>query len=546
MLSITALGWSALPVFAQSAVWTAHYDNNRTGANLNETILTPANVTPSTFGKLGSLPVSGCVFSQPLYAPGVAAVDGVQRNLLFIATTANHVYAYDADDYSLIYRVSFGIPAPSSDFNPLVGFHDFPDCDAGEGDGPVGIVGTPVIDMTEGAMYLVANTIDGPDIPHQHRHFLHKISLATGEDLVPPVEIVGSFAGVQFESRYQLQRSALLLADNRVYIAFGSHQDESPYSGWLFSYDTGLNQIAVKSYSPWKSGAGIWMSGGGPASDGRHIYLSTGNLAQDETEPSDLSDSVLKIDPSTLEAVQRTSFPDEATFWDQNFDLDLGSGRVILLPGTGHAISGSKYGDLFLINREGMALDARVQGVARHSESFDWTGIYNGLAYWNNMLYVWPGGGGFIYGTEPGFPVDTLKGFYVDPSASTVSIQADGQSDGVGVGYQGANVVISANGNDPSTGIVWAQTPAGNTKFLQPGYLRAYHASEVANGWFQELWNNMGDEESTFFAKFNQPLVANGKVYVPTFSSKVVIYGLVRGTVPPAAGEQRRPSQPTR
>src|SRR6266404_2103999 len=105
-------------LFAQYAVTTGHYDNHRTGANTHEFILTPANVNRTQFGKLGSLPVSGCIFAQPLYVPGVLTSGGVTRDLVFIATTTSMVYAYDANDYSLLFSGSYGIPVPSSELNP--------------------------------------------------------------------------------------------------------------------------------------------------------------------------------------------------------------------------------------------------------------------------------------------------------------------------------------------------------------------------------------------------------------------------------------------
>src|SRR5258706_11963361 len=149
-------------------------------------------------------------------------------------------------------------------------------------------------------MYLVVNTIDNLNLPHLHRHFLHKISLATGENLVPRAEITGSYRDTPFESRYQLQRAALLLLNQRIYVAFGSHQDEYPYRGWLLAYDTNLRQIAAVNYSPLKAGAGIWQSGGGPLTGGNYIYVSTGDLPVVGPAPTDYTDNVLQIDPPTL------------------------------------------------------------------------------------------------------------------------------------------------------------------------------------------------------------------------------------------------------
>ena len=530
-------------MLAQTAVWTGLYDNNRTGANINETILTPSNVSGGQFGKLASVSVSGCIFAQPLYVPGVVGADGNSHDLFFVATATNMVYAFDANDYSLYYSANFGRPVSTADIDRESGYYAFADCDAGDGLGPIGIVGTPVIDVANNAMYFVANTSDSAG---QH-HFLHKIDLTSGKDLVSPAEIGGSYAGVPFQAKFQLQRSGLLLLNQRIYVTFASHQDQTPYGGWMFSYDTNLNQVAVMNYSPSKSGAGIWQSGGGPASDGQFIYFSTGNLPEDEADPTDNSDSILKVDPDTLVVQAKTSFYPENIDWDASFDLDLGSSRTIVIPGTTLVASGSKYGDLFVANQGGMQLASRTQVVARHSVGYDWTGVYNGFAYWNNTFFVWPGGGGYVNGTDPGFPTDTLKAFALDPNAGTVAPLADGQSDGVAVGYQGSNIVISANGYDPSTAILWAHTPNSNTSWLQPADLHAYSASDFSNGILHELWNNIGldpADAGAFLAKFSAPLIANGKVFLPTFSGKVIVYGLLPTTdAPPLSPETKKPTR---
>jgi hypothetical protein len=52
----------------QAQVLTAQYDNARTGANLNERMLTPRNVNVTQFGKLFAFKVDGDVYAQPLYA----------------------------------------------------------------------------------------------------------------------------------------------------------------------------------------------------------------------------------------------------------------------------------------------------------------------------------------------------------------------------------------------------------------------------------------------------------------------------------------------
>ncbi len=520
---------------AQTSVTTGHYDIERTGANIQETQLTPDTVRPGLFGKLASLPVSGCVFAQPLLAAGVL-VGGVVRDLVYIATSTNRLYAFDANTYTPIFQTSFGTPPQATDFAIDGDYPDFPNCIAGEGDGTIGILGTPVLDLTSGAMFLAANTVDGPPGLKRYHHVLHRVSLSTGVDTAPPVDIAGSDEGVLFEPFYHLQRTALLLLNGRVYVAFASHQDASPYYGWVFSYDLDLRLAAIHNYSKDKCGAGIWQSGGGISSDGQSLYFTTGNLAGDDTTDADNSNSILKVDPVTLDVQAKTSFPTEATKWDQNFDLDLGSSRAIVIPNAGFVLAGSKYGDAFISDSASMKLATRFQIPTRHSDGFDWTGIYNGLAYWNATLYAWPGGGGFIWGDDPGFdfPKDTLKAFAIDPDSMAATLIASGTASGavsgpapsLGAGYQGANLVVSANGSDPATGIVWAIVPERNRKTIQPGSLHAYRATGFIDGQFEELWNSEDPNEPKFtFAKMTQPLLANGKVFLPTFSNKIIVYG---------------------
>src|SRR5438093_5043855 len=100
-----------------ASVWTQHNDNNRTGANLNETILTTSNVNVNQFGKLFSRVVDGQVYAQPLYVPGVNIGQGV-HNVVYVATMKNNLYAFDADDPNAstpLWQVSLGPPVPVAD-----------------------------------------------------------------------------------------------------------------------------------------------------------------------------------------------------------------------------------------------------------------------------------------------------------------------------------------------------------------------------------------------------------------------------------------------
>src|SRR5262249_2655232 len=135
-----------------TAVTTYHNDNGRTGQQLNETILTPSNVNPSSFGKKCSFPVDGQVYAQPLYVPGLTINNGT-HNVVFVATEHDSVYAFDADgkQSTALWHASF--------INPSAGITPAISSAGEEGVSPeIGVTGTPVIDLTTGTLYAVAMT----------------------------------------------------------------------------------------------------------------------------------------------------------------------------------------------------------------------------------------------------------------------------------------------------------------------------------------------------------------------------------------------------
>ena len=81
---------------AQVSVLTQHNDNARTGANTKETTLNPSNVNSNQFGLLFKQQVDDQVYAQPLYAAGVGIGDA-PRNIVYVATVHNSLYAFDAD-----------------------------------------------------------------------------------------------------------------------------------------------------------------------------------------------------------------------------------------------------------------------------------------------------------------------------------------------------------------------------------------------------------------------------------------------------------------
>src|SRR5580704_2885442 len=127
---------SAPHASAQTSITTYHYNNNRTGWNSTETVLTPANVGSTAFGLLTSVTLDDQVDAQPLVVPGVQITAGNYQGLhdvVYVVTGGNTVYAIDVHSGTILLSPNFGAPVP----RPLGCTNNGPN---------VGITSTPVID----------------------------------------------------------------------------------------------------------------------------------------------------------------------------------------------------------------------------------------------------------------------------------------------------------------------------------------------------------------------------------------------------------------
>lgn len=292
---------TAIPCFAQVSVLTQAYDNARDGQNTNETILATSNVNPTQFGKLFTQALDGFETGQPLYVPNVyIASTGSMHNVVYVATQHDSVYAFDADsnsgvNASPLWHVNF--------LDPAHGITTVPVADEGcgvTGYSEFGIQGTPAIDLSTNAIYVLAITKENGKYVHR----LHALDLGTGAELFGgPVTISGSVTisgqTYTFVDRYQMQRPGLLIQNGIVYIAFGSPGcNILSEMGWVMAYDDGtLQQVGVFNDSPGVMASAIWMSGAGPAGDGRgNIYFSSGDGLYDVNLGGDhYGDSIVKL-----------------------------------------------------------------------------------------------------------------------------------------------------------------------------------------------------------------------------------------------------------
>jgi len=505
MRARTAALWClAVSLDGQVNVLTYHNDLARTGQNLSETVLTPANVS-TNFAKLFSYDVDGQVYAQPLYLWGLNIAGKGIHNVVFVATEHDSVYAFDADSNS----ASNAAPLWHTSFlNPAAGVtsvsSDAMQCRVITPE--AGVTSTPVIDPQTGTLYVAAMTLENFGQTFVHR--LHALDVTTGlERAGSPVEIEATAPGsgdgnsvVTFHPWLYKERAGLLLLSGVVYTTWSSNCDSGNYHGWVIGYDAAtLQRKSVYVSSPnWEAGS-IWQSGAAPAADeDGNIYVVTGNGTFDaDRGGSDLGDSVVKLSTKHGLSVADYFTPFNAALLDVK-DLDLGSSGALLVPDLAGSpqhphllITGGKEGRLYLLDRDAMghfALDSDNQIVQSLPTAVG--PLFGVPAYFNHTVYFAPRNGAL-----KAFPI--LNG---QLAASPSSQSGDAGS------YLGAVPGISSGGS--KNGIVWVIWADG---------LHAYDAGNLAN----ELYR--GDFGS--YIKFSTPTIANGKVYVGGANS-LAVFGL--------------------
>lgn len=275
---LVGLFLAVTPLLSQTSVVTWHYDNARTSANSNETLLTPANVNKVTFGKLSTKPVGGFVVANPLYLPNVNIPGQGVHNVAYVVTLHDSVYAFDADTTSTtpLWMTSILSLSPAgATTTPTTVKKNATTTGWTE----LGIVSTPVIDPVGGTLYLVGETYENGVI----RHGLHALDVTTGnEKLGGPVLITASYtlngATTRFTDLYQLNRPGLLLTNGNIYIAWGSNCCNNYSEGWVLSYNAAtLQPEGAFTTEPGKELASIWQKGVGLSADSNgYIYAETG------------------------------------------------------------------------------------------------------------------------------------------------------------------------------------------------------------------------------------------------------------------------------
>jgi len=538
ILILTLLVDSALRLNGQVAVLTGHNDNARTGANTNESVLSPATVNSNSFGKLFAQPVDGPVYAQPLYVSNVTIPNKGEHNVVFVATMHDSLYAFDADTNAgsnapPLWHKSFINPAAGITAVATTDAVDFPGQDCRTFVGEIGIVGTPAIDLASGTLYLVARTKEPLPPPNNQTltqvQRLHAIDIATGNERPnSPVAIAATVSGsgvgsvnntLSFNPARLMQRPGLLLAGGVVYISWCSYCDLDPYHGWVIGYDAqSLQQVGVFNTTPNATRGGIWMGGAGlAASADGGIYCVTGNGTFDTSlNPQNFGDSFLKLTQGAGLVLADYFTPHDQAAMD-SADDDLGSGGAIVLPDSvgsvdhPHLLVGcSKLGKIYLVDRDNMghfsaANDNQiVQSMNLYSLQSGAPHFFGLPAYFNSRLYLQGVG-------------ENLKAYsFANGQLSSTPASQSTES----IGFRGATPSISASGT--VNGIVWQVAPRDT---VAPS-LRAYNAEDLSQKLYDSYANTVAGMPDQFnYVKFVVPTVAGGKVFVGTIDS-LAVFGL--------------------
>jgi outer membrane protein assembly factor BamB len=560
-----------LGAFGQTDVLERGYNRFRTGVNNSEKILKPANVQSGAnrFHKQFVMKVDGKIESSPLYAAGVS-VAGVTRNVLYVATMHNTVYAFDADSGAQLSTHSLDPPVTGRDastLKPATIHREF------------GVVATPVIDRAAGILYVVRWGYESDFAGPTYRLFGLDIADLAREKFQSKLIDSYNVGGRGFDRFRQIQRAALTLAvkptgEKALVIGFAGGEGEGSVAGWVVVFDTaklaGSDPPAVWCSNPNNSdgpggGAGVWMANSAPAiDDNGDIFVVTGNGPYRPHFGLDqLGESVVRLvwtpgSPATLTVADWfTPFVDAERDPDHR-DQDLAAGGVLLLPDEGGLIVGGKDGVYYHVNRASMGkrdFTSRIeppfvaafdyQPANGHTSLFDdlnqvtsadpfkigrvdrgrtphmhGTGVYfNGMLFVqseNNVVRV--------------FSKNAGK-FGPDPKARGTVTASRGTPPPGGM----AGGILSISADNTSNPILWVNEAFGNLSgdpyalaAPTPNILRAYDISTASTGTLQPIWDSETEPNDRLGAstKFAPPLIANGRVYQATYDNQVVVYGL--------------------
>jgi hypothetical protein len=432
-------------------------------------------------------PLQGPVYAQPLYVDkgpnGKAA--------LIVATEQNAVVALDAATGAQLWIRNLGSPVPRSQLP------------CGNID-PLGVTGTPAIDRGSRTIYVAAMT--SPDGGKTKQHLIFALSLDDGATRSGwPVNVSGMrYHGFSFNPSVQNQRGALLLNSGVLYVPYGGHWgDCGDYHGWIIAVPV----ADPKKASAWATearGGGIWAPGG-IASDGRSIFVATGNTFGALTWMG--GEAIVRLGPD-LEFSGNSADYFTPSNWRQldDGDTDLGGSGPVLFEAPGAMPSKlilalGKNGVAYVLNQDdlgGLGKGNGLRGEGVQSNKVSTGQIINAAAAYRtasaSYVVFKTRGTGVGCPSRRGNLVALRIGAFA-PASLTVAWCAQNTGGG-------SPIATTTDGRAQS--IVWA---------VRSGSSNRLYAFDGESG--EILFGGGGqDEQMTRVQNFQTPVVVNGRILV--------------------------------
>ncbi|KAG6024726.1 hypothetical protein E4U41_001702 [Claviceps citrina] len=499
-------------------------DNSRTGYQTNHN-MDPAVVASNQFGQLFRTKLPGTfngqaeqIYSQPLvYTPS-----GGDKQYVYFATTLNNVYKLDAKTGQIVASRNLHVPFLTADLNGCVDMNP-----------TIGVTATGVIDPATDTLYLTAKTyldqkVAGAQGKPNGRYYVHALSVDDLSDRPNfPVDLEGVMASNTADRMFQggihHQRAALLHTGGFVYAGFASHCVQYNFTGWLIGWDKTSGRIVERWATEGQGvpntvrGGGIWMSGGGPASDDKgSVFLATGNGYASQladvpvggfNPPTSLEEAALHMAVNADGSLRLVDFfmPWEKRALD-GADKDLGTGPLAMLPSDPFSCGAvrrigvvtGKSGKTYFLNLDDLG------GYKNGKDGLDRVlFVYENL----NSVYagagVYPLEGGYIYINVIQHPSVVFKfscGSGGLPTFTKVAETPQKNAYILGVSH---GTTTSLNGQE-GTGLLWITDVQGLG-------LRVYEAvPRAGNLTMVQSFSVPG------VTKFSRPVFGNGIVYVGT------------------------------
>jgi hypothetical protein len=484
-----------------------------------------------TFQQRINISVSGDVYAQPLVIP---VSPGSSSKEVIVATENDQVYAYAAGSASAItnptplWHTSLGSPFVIGKVSSLAKCTDLTP--------NIGITGTPVYDPATNHLYMFANIVDaGTNTPH---YYLAQLDATTGV-AAPLIHISGrpsNNSNIKMQAAQQMERpGVLLLPDGSVVGEFASHCDTKPYVGLVTRVipSTGAFTLWSDESGTTYNQAGIWMGGSGAMLDPQgRIFVTSGNgvspsKGAGNKPPAQLAESVIDLKVNGDGTLSPTDFfsPSDAPSLDAA-DTDYGAGGPV---GVGFAMGSyttlvqvGKDGRIFVLDRNG--LGGREQGSGSTDADLFVSKNYGGewghpALFGSNAITssnANTSGDFLVYVGKD----DNMRLFRAAITSAGKPWMSNIAQSSLVYGYTSGSPVVTSQGNDPTTGVIWeVNTPNTSGKTGVGSQLMAYSLSSGTGT------NCTSASMCTLKVLFTSPKFTSAKFSVPATSDGWVYVG---------------------